>query len=162
MTKKPKSKSASAPLRASRPHRAVNDLYYPETALEYKAFYAPANSPSPSKRERAGERVSINSTTGWVCRGCGCTKNKPCPGGCWWVEENLCDRCLAWSDNFTPLEIIILEAALTNYKVILFPGAPDISAAHNSLLDRIGAAIKERHSRVRALNALHPKKKTKL
>lgn len=28
-----------------------------------------------------------------VCRVCGCTWNNACPGGCWWVEEDLCSSC---------------------------------------------------------------------
>ena len=27
------------------------------------------------------------------CRVCGCTWFHPCPGGCWWVEEDLCSSC---------------------------------------------------------------------
>lgn len=28
-----------------------------------------------------------------VCRGCGCTDAMACPGGCSWVEDDLCSRC---------------------------------------------------------------------
>ena len=28
-----------------------------------------------------------------VCRVCGCTWNHTCPGGCYWVEKDLCSRC---------------------------------------------------------------------
>jgi len=28
-----------------------------------------------------------------VCRECGCTDDHACPGGCWWVDANLCSRC---------------------------------------------------------------------
>lgn len=28
------------------------------------------------------------------CRVCGCTENRACPGGCWWVEQELCSRCV--------------------------------------------------------------------
>jgi len=27
------------------------------------------------------------------CRVCGCTDNRACPGGCYWVEEDLCSAC---------------------------------------------------------------------
>lgn len=27
------------------------------------------------------------------CRVCGCTQMNACPGGCYWVEEDLCSRC---------------------------------------------------------------------
>ncbi|RJX17688.1 MAG: hypothetical protein C4575_12655 [Desulforudis sp.] len=28
-----------------------------------------------------------------TCRVCGCTDDLACPGGCYWVEQNLCSRC---------------------------------------------------------------------
>lgn len=28
-----------------------------------------------------------------TCRVCGCTDDMACPGGCWWVEPDLCSRC---------------------------------------------------------------------
>lgn len=28
-----------------------------------------------------------------VCRECGCTDLEACPGGCWWVEPDLCSAC---------------------------------------------------------------------
>ena len=28
------------------------------------------------------------------CRVCGCTWNNACQGGCYWVEEDLCSRCV--------------------------------------------------------------------
>lgn len=30
---------------------------------------------------------------GGVCRECGCTDERACPGGCEWVEPDLCSRC---------------------------------------------------------------------
>jgi hypothetical protein len=30
-----------------------------------------------------------------VCRGCGCTDERACPGGCFWVGRGLCSRCVA-------------------------------------------------------------------
>lgn len=32
---------------------------------------------------------------GRVCRVCGCTDDHACPGGCYWVEEDLCSACAA-------------------------------------------------------------------
>lgn len=29
-----------------------------------------------------------------VCRKCGCTDDKACPGGCSWVEPDLCSACV--------------------------------------------------------------------
>lgn len=28
-----------------------------------------------------------------TCRVCGCTDERACPEGCWWVEEDLCSEC---------------------------------------------------------------------
>lgn len=28
------------------------------------------------------------------CRICGCTDDNACPGGCYWVEEDLCSECV--------------------------------------------------------------------
>lgn len=28
-----------------------------------------------------------------VCRVCGCTDGRACPGGCYWVEPDLCSAC---------------------------------------------------------------------
>lgn len=28
------------------------------------------------------------------CRVCGCTDDYACPGGCYWVEEDLCSKCM--------------------------------------------------------------------
>jgi len=28
-----------------------------------------------------------------TCRGCGCTDRQACPGGCCWVEDDLCSAC---------------------------------------------------------------------
>ena len=28
------------------------------------------------------------------CRVCGCTDDHACPGGCYWVEEDLCSECV--------------------------------------------------------------------
>lgn len=36
-----------------------------------------------------------------VCRVCGCTDDRACPGGCYWVEPDLCSRCY-YSDVAVP------------------------------------------------------------
>ncbi|OPY74738.1 MAG: hypothetical protein A4E64_02160 [Syntrophorhabdus sp. PtaU1.Bin058] len=28
-----------------------------------------------------------------ICRKCGCSNNNACPGGCFWVEDDLCSQC---------------------------------------------------------------------
>lgn len=39
------------------------------------------------------------------CRVCGCTELNACPGGCCWVEEDLCDRCLNKEPFKLPLDV---------------------------------------------------------
>ncbi len=35
-----------------------------------------------------------------VCRVCGCTDDFACPGGCAWVEDDLCTSCAPPADNY--------------------------------------------------------------
>lgn len=37
--------------------------------------------------------VTFNKAKERTCRGCGCTEISACPGGCWWVESDLCSSC---------------------------------------------------------------------
>lgn len=30
-----------------------------------------------------------------TCRSCGCTDERACSGGCYWVEPDLCSQCAA-------------------------------------------------------------------
>ncbi len=32
------------------------------------------------------------------CRVCGCTNERGCPGGCWWVGPDLCSSCVEEAD----------------------------------------------------------------
>ncbi len=48
-----------------------------------------------------------------TCRGCGCTDERACPGGCCWVEDpelegELCSTCLVaiWNGEPLPLEAV--------------------------------------------------------
>jgi hypothetical protein len=44
--------------------------------------------------ERFGlDVVGSEADSFMVCRGCGCSDDAACPGGCSWVEEDLCSRC---------------------------------------------------------------------
>jgi hypothetical protein len=42
---------------------------------------------SRSRAARIGEEGSM------ACRVCGCTDDNACPGGCFWVEPDLCSSC---------------------------------------------------------------------
>lgn len=39
---------------------------------------------------RGYSRVQVDERR---CRACGCTDDRACPGGCWWVEADLCSAC---------------------------------------------------------------------
>lgn len=36
----------------------------------------------------------VDRTPFQVCRMCGCDDCNPCPGGCGWVDDDLCSACL--------------------------------------------------------------------
>lgn len=46
---------------------------------------------------RRAEQVALAEDSGAyavrTCRGCGCTDTRACPGGCSWVEDDLCSAC---------------------------------------------------------------------
>jgi len=33
------------------------------------------------------------------CRVCGCTERAACPGGCYWVAEDVCSACVVFDDD---------------------------------------------------------------
>ncbi len=44
--------------------------------------------------ERSGDYLAAAAEEGpRSCRGCGCTDERACRGGCYWVAPNLCSRC---------------------------------------------------------------------
>ena len=40
-----------------------------------------------------------------VCRVCGCTDDHACPGGCYWVEEDLCSACAELPARLRPAPV---------------------------------------------------------
>lgn len=59
-----------------------------------------------------------------VCRDCGCTNLSACPGGCWWVDDDLCSSCNVATDVATgrPLsgsELVAIVAHLDGSAQIL-------------------------------------------
>ncbi len=59
-------------------------------------------TPAKAKRSRAKKApappVEPAGEPG-VCRVCGCTDSTPCPGGCGWVEDDLCSACVDTSQT---------------------------------------------------------------
>jgi hypothetical protein len=43
--------------------------------------------------EHTVEILAAAAAEGRCCRECGCTEARACPGGCSWVEFDLCSRC---------------------------------------------------------------------
>lgn len=39
------------------------------------------------------ERPQLDEPADGQCRLCGCTDERACPGGCWWVRDDLCSSC---------------------------------------------------------------------
>lgn len=46
------------------------------------------------RRRCAGTGTEPPDDEETACRGCGCTDSCACPGGCWWVEPDLCSACV--------------------------------------------------------------------
>jgi hypothetical protein len=42
-----------------------------------------------------------------VCRGCGCSDEAACPGGCEWVQEDLCSKCALAEDPVRPPALVL-------------------------------------------------------
>jgi len=51
-----------------------------------------ANSEPPKGRARSREGIA-SSTKIRRCRVCGCTDDRACPGGCYWIHVDLCSCC---------------------------------------------------------------------
>lgn len=43
--------------------------------------------------EKFGDYMKATSVPR-VCRVCGCSQFRACPGGCYWVEDDLCSACV--------------------------------------------------------------------
>lgn len=58
-----------------------------------------------------------------TCRVCGCTDDHACPGGCYWVEEDLCSECVEADEedivDLTVNTLIWCPATDVNYKPAL-------------------------------------------
>ena len=48
-----------------------------------------------------------------VCRVCGCTDDRGCPGGCYWVEDDLCSQCAEFLEEEDADELYEEEMGLS-------------------------------------------------
>ncbi len=60
--------------------------------------FSPAPCPECLAQLRAEHRAmeierQIEQSRDGVCAVCGCTPERACPGGCVWIEPDLCSRC---------------------------------------------------------------------
>ncbi len=51
----------------------------------------PWHQPMSARRVRGVTRAAVFARR--RCRVCGCTNNRACPGGCYWVAIDLCSKC---------------------------------------------------------------------
>lgn len=65
----------------------------PSVALEYFA-YLQEHGYEPSEIERFQLSELKQAAQEGTCRICGCTDEEACPGGCTWVEPDLCSECV--------------------------------------------------------------------
>lgn len=70
-----------------------SELYSSRFEEEYAQTLSPAEPlyACPNCGWCAGK---LTDTSEWVCRECGCTDDHACPGGCFWVEKDLCSACV--------------------------------------------------------------------
>jgi ParB/RepB/Spo0J family partition protein len=67
-------------------------------AIDYKAIEKQVAAEQRAKsngkkKEKKPPRAPAKSSGAGVCRECGCTDEAACPGGCAWVEPDLCSSC---------------------------------------------------------------------
>ena len=77
----------------------------------------------PEVRRAAAERMAQREVDAIVrtCRVCGCTDERACPGGCYWVAEDLCSVCAVgkpgmpgyWANEVTGRLLPVVTAFLT-------------------------------------------------
>lgn len=75
--------------RATRPPRSLYELLVdpdPDVVLQLEPDAAAALA-----ADRATEPVFVVSLR--KCRYCGCTDDRACDGGCWWIADDVCSSC---------------------------------------------------------------------
>ena len=85
-----------------------------EGAEYISAYTDPGIADDPMTEEEARAEFPVCIKKGSVylmagvrsCRVCGCTDNCACPGGCYWVEKDLCSNCKEMLDQGLTVEDI--------------------------------------------------------
>ena len=73
--------------------RLVAAIYVAE---HYEA--SPAADPEPVITV-GGKALFVVKLPAQTCRKCRCTDDRACPGGCFWVEEDLCSACAGYEGD---------------------------------------------------------------
>ena len=69
----------------------------------------------------AAAKVPRSRNAARACRVCGCTNFRACPGGCFWVQADLCSAC-------STMTAAIPAAKLARLLALLVRAAPQVDA----------------------------------
>lgn len=78
---------------------AVPSIRHARGAKRNRAEHTGHAERSASRKVARANRLSLVQSARRACRECGCTQNRACPGGCWWVEPDLCSACAPEGDR---------------------------------------------------------------
>jgi hypothetical protein len=85
-----------------------------------------------------------------TCRACGCTDARACPGGCSWVEPDLCSNCAtamaqltAMADALVTLEVPMLTLTAVHGNLCLALRHPKNTGMTRELVEGFRAGLEE-------------------
>jgi hypothetical protein len=82
---------------ATNGHEGKNMVLYQDAAgqqfVREEKEFAQKFRPSDETIDKAILQAEISIFDPRECRECGCTDERACPGGCYWVEDDLCSAC---------------------------------------------------------------------
>lgn len=71
--------------------KRIADQVHAVLRAQHQGLEDPGQGVPQMRRERTSSPLW---DAGPACRVCGCTEDRACPGGCWWVEPDLCSACV--------------------------------------------------------------------
>lgn len=84
------------------------------------------------------------------CRSCACSDTNACPGGCTWVEPDLCSRCAgamaqlaAMADTFVALEVPMLALTAVHGNLCLALRHPENTGPSRAMVEEVIAGLEE-------------------